>query len=123
MNKKAWSVILLCLTAISFLLTVVIFVNTGISIFELENTRVDSSNDMLPGASIVGAAFAIIGIWGGFVLLGGFVASIGFLSSLINTKIASNPIIKRISVVTLYAYSVILILLIGILIYCIASVF
>lgn len=123
MNKKVWSIILLCLTVISFLLTVVIFVNMGISIYELENSEIDSSNDMLPGASIIGMVFATFAIWGGFVIFGGIIASIGFFSSLINTKISPNPIINRISKVFLYFYSVILILIIGILIYFLVSIF
>ncbi len=123
MNKKVWSIILLCLTVISFLLTVVIFVNMGISIYELENSEIDSSNDMLPGASIIGMVFVAFAIWGGFVIFGGIIASIGFFSSLINTKISPNPIINRISKVFLYFYSVILILIIGILIYFLVSIF
>ena len=123
MNKKVWSVVLLCFIAISFLLTVVLFVNTGISLYELANMKPDQSNDPLPGGSVLGAAFAALSIWIGFVSLGGLAASVGFVSSIINTKIASNPVINRISLVSLYVNSVILILLIGILVYGIVSVF
>ena len=116
MNKKVWSVILLCFIAVSFLLTVVIFVNTGLSLYKLANMKVDSSNDPLPGASVLGVALTSLSIWIGLFSLGGFAASVGFVSSIIDTKIAPDPIIKRISLVSLCVNSGILILLIGILI-------
>lgn len=123
MNKKVLSVILLCFIAISFLLTFVLFVNTGISIYKLKNIKVDSSNEMLPSASVLGWAFATLATWLGFVSLAGLATSVGLILSFINIKIALNPIIKRISLVSLYVNCVILILLIGILVYGIVVVF
>ena len=123
MNKKVWSIILLCLILLSFIFTIVIFVNTGISLYQLKNTEIDTSNDILPGASVIGVAFAFIGLWGGFILISGITSSIGFVCSLVNTKITQNMIIHRISKAFLYFYSVVLILIFSIFVFFIVSVF
>ncbi len=123
MNKKVLSTILLCLILLSFIFTIVIFVNTGISLYQLKNTEIDTSNDILPGASVIGVAFAFIGLWGGFILISGITSSIGFVCSLVNTKITQNMIIHRISKAFLYFYSVVLILIFSIFVFFIVSVF
>ena len=123
MNKRVWSIILLCLIIVLFIFTVVVFVNTGISLYQLENAEIDTSNDELPGASIIGVVFTSIALWIGFIFIAGMVSSIGFLCSLVNTKIAQNIIINRISKAFLYVYSVILILIFFISIFCIVFVF
>ena len=111
MNKRVWAMILLCLIFVAFISTIVVFVNTGISLYQVKNTEIDTSNDMLPGASIIGAVFATIGLWIGFIFIGGIISSIGFLCSLINFKISEDMIIKRISKVFSYFYLVILTLI------------
>ena len=108
MNKRVWSMILLCLILVAFISTIVVFVNTGISLYQVENTEIDTSNDMLPGASIIGVVVATIGLWIGFIFIGGIISSIGFLCSLINFKISEDMIIKRISKAFTYFYLVIL---------------
>lgn len=114
MNKRLWSIILLCLITALFIFTVIVFVNTGISLYRLENAEIDSSNDILPGASIIGVAFTSITLWIGFIVIVGMVSSIGILCSLANTRIAQNTIINRISKAFLYFYSVLLVLILSI---------
>ena len=108
MNKRVWSMILLCLIFVAFISTIVVFVNTGISLYQVKNTEIDTSNDMLPGASIIGVVFATIGLWIGFIFIGSIISSIGVLCSLINFKISEDMIIKRISKAFSYFYLVIL---------------
>ena len=117
MEKKVWSIILLCLLAVLFIITVVIFVKTGIAIYELENTEIDSSNSILPLGGLFALTFVVIGLLFGFVQVAGFVASVGWILSLICIKIAPNSVIKRISNIALCFYSIVLILLVGIVIY------
>ena len=98
-------------------------VNTGISFCQEKNTEIDTSNDKLPGASIVGAAFATVGLWIGFIFIGGIISSIGFLCSLFNIKIAQDMIIKRISKAFSYFYLVVLALLFFAFVFFVISVF
>ena len=117
MNKRVCSIILLCLIIISFIFTVGVFVNTGISIYQLDNSEIDISNDKLPGASILGVAFVYVSLLLGLVIAGGIGSSIGFLCSLINVKISQNMIISRISKVFLCFYSIVLLLVFSIFIF------
>ena len=123
MNKKVLSTILLCLIFLSFIFTIVIFVNTGILLYQLENVEIDTTNDILPGASVIAAAFASIGLWIGFILTSEITSSIGFVCSLVNTKITQNMIIHRISKAFLCFYSVVLVLIFSVFIFFIVSVF
>ena len=123
MNKRVWSMILLCLIFVAFISTIVVFVNTGISLYQVKNTEIDTSNDMLPGASIIGVVFATIGLWIGFIFIGGIISSIGFLCSLINFKISEDMIIKRISKAFSYFYLVILTLIFTAFLFVVISVF
>ncbi len=112
MNKKICSNALLCLTSFLFLLLILLFVDAGISIYQLNNTTVDTSNDILPCGSILGIITANFAIWGGCLLFGFAISSVGFFSSLINTKIATNPLLAKISTVYLYVFSAVLILIV-----------
>ena len=123
MNKRVWSMILLCLIFAAFISTIVVFVNTGISLYQVKNTEIDTSNDMLSGASIIGAVFATIGLWIGFIFIGSIISSIGFLCSLINFKISEDMIIKRISKAFSYFYLVILTLIFTAFLFVVISVF
>lgn len=116
MNKKIWSYILLGLIAISFLLTVLLFVGTGVTVYELDHVK-ESSEGAKDPIVFLGAAFTVLGVWGGFVLLGGSVASVGFISSLANIKISSNTAIRRISFAALYLFSAVVILLAFVFVY------
>lgn len=116
MNKKVWSIILLCLIALSLVLTAVLCAETGISIYKIKNNEIDLSDNSLPGAPIISVLAYLVSAWGGFLLLEFVVASVGFISALINQKIAINTVVRRISTVFLCLYSAILLLIIGILI-------
>ncbi len=111
--KKICSVTLLCLTIVSFLLLVLLLVDTGISVYQLENMEIDSSNDTFPLESVVGLTVSAFAIWGGCLFFGLVFVSIGFFSSLINKKIAANQLISRVSTAFLYVNSVSLLLVIG----------
>ena len=111
MNKKVLSKILLCFIFLTLISMVVIFINTGISLYQLENTEIDTSNDIFPGASVIGAVFSSIGLWLGFVIISGITSSIGLVCSFVNVKITRNSIIHRISKAFLYFYFVVLLLI------------
>lgn len=106
MNKKIWSIILLCVTIALFIFTVVILYNT---FYELNNA-IDTS-EVSGVSAIIGVAVISLGLLIGFVFLGGGVSSVGFICSLINTKIAENTVIKRISKAFLCFFSAVLILI------------
>ena len=116
MRKKVLSVILLCLIIVAFVSTVVLGCSTGISIYSIYHNEIDTSNDVLPGASILVLASVFFAIWIALLLLF-FVSSVGWLSSFANSKVASNRVIKTISLAFMYYYSVVLLLSIGILTY------
>ena len=123
MNKRVWSMILLCLIFAAFISTIGLFVNTGISLYQFKNTEIDTSNDLLPGASIIAVFFVTIGIWIGFVFIGSIISSIGFLCSLINFKISEDMIIKRISKAFSCFYLVILTLIFTAFLFFVISAF
>ena len=106
MNKKIWSIILLCVTIALFIFTAVILYNT---FYELDNT-IDTS-EVSGVSAIIGAAVTSVVSLIGFVFLGGGVASVGFICSLVNIKIAENTVIKRISKAFLCFFSAVLILI------------
>ena len=116
MNKKTLSVILLCITLLSFLLTVVICVNTGVSLYQMENMSIDTSDDKLPLSSLAVASLSVTAVCIGFVGFGGAVAGVGFFSSIINFKISSHTV-SRISLVFLCFFSAVLLFIVGMLIY------
>ena len=110
MSKRIGSIVLLCLTVIMLLLTVVICVNMGLSFYQMDNHVIDTSCDMLPGASILAVAFTTISVWVGFLFFGGCAAAVGWISSLINTKIACSPAIRAVSVGFLCIFSAVLVI-------------
>ena len=122
MNKKVLSIILLCLTLLSFIFALAIFIDTGISLNRLENTEIDTSKDILPGVSIIGVIIASSVIWLELFLFGGIASSIGFACSLVNAKISQNIIIRRISKAFLCFYSVVLVLIFSHFVYFIVSI-
>ena len=78
MNKKLWSIVLLCLILLSFLVLILLFVDAGMSIYKINNTETDFSNDTLPGASIIGLTVAALATWGGFLIFGFIISAVGF---------------------------------------------
>ena len=123
MNKKNWSYILLCLIAISFLLMIILCVNTGMTLYGLENNKIDSSNEVLPGASIIGLAMTWSAVWAGFLFFGFGASSLGFISSLACRKISTKSWVKKISSGFLFFYSVVLIIIICISVYFLIKLF
>lgn len=117
MNKPIWSIVLFCVIILSFVLSVLIGVNTAVAISQMENLDTDTSNGRLPGASILGVMFVYIALWSASLLLLGAIASVGWICSFVNTKIASDRIIKSISYVFLIFYSVVVLLIVAILAY------
>ena len=109
MNKKSWSVVLLCLTVIFFAITVAFLIMSAISLFQFENVQIDPLNDSLPGASFIAImAGALVIFFTIFFVCGGLSAG-GFLFSLINIKISQNHIIKLVSKIFLGLNSAVLI--------------
>lgn len=112
MPKKLFSIILLCMIFVSFLLTLMIFIDTAISLYSLENNRKEASKTQV--ASLIGYMIGDLLTWGALFFFGFMSVSAGFFASLANTQIVPSSIIGRISKVFLYinsAFAVFLILL------------
>ncbi len=122
MNKKVWSIILLCLILLSFVFTIISFVLTGISLYQLENTEVDTSSEIYPGTTAIGIALVFTGLFIAFISINGITSLIGFVCSLVNVKISQNTIIRKISKVSLWFYSALLILIFSLVVFYIVSV-
>ncbi|MBE6540465.1 MAG: hypothetical protein E7674_06975 [Ruminococcaceae bacterium] len=100
MNKKVWSIILLCVICIAFVCEVGLVVGSN----ALLNVYEKRGEDI--------AMMAILPImYFGTIIIGGFIASVGFFCSLMNIKISPNRAIKIISIVSVCVWSVIFLLL------------
>lgn len=99
MNKKVWSIILLCVICLAFVCEVGLVVgsHTLLNVFE----KRDDDIAML-------GVFAYLYL--GTIIIGGYIASVGFSCSLVNIKMASNSVIKNISIVSVCVWSVIFLL-------------
>lgn len=104
MGKKVWSIILLCIICISFVCEVGLFVGFDMLVNEIE------SKGELPGNGL-GAIVLIVYLYFGTVIIGGFIASVGFFCSLMGIKTAQNSVVKNISIVSVCVWSVIFLLL------------
>lgn len=104
MGKKVWSIILLCVICIAFVCEVGLVVGFDMLVNEIE------SKGELPGNGL-GAIVLIVYLYFGTIIIGGFIASVGFFCSLMNIKIAPNPALKNISIVSVCIWSVIFLLL------------
>ena len=109
-EQKNWSIILLCLIVLCFALTVGTFVHTG---FTLHSIDVNAKS---PG-EVLGGLFATAFIWLGALMVSGGLCAVGCMCSLINVKIAQNPVIRKTSEAFLGGYSLLTIFLAGMLIY------
>lgn len=99
MGKKVWSIILLCIICISFVCEVGLVVGCHVSLNVFEKRGEDI------------AMMAILPImYFGTIIIGGFIASVGFFCSLVNIKIAPNTALKNISIVSVCVWSVIFLL-------------
>lgn len=110
MNKKNWSIILLCLIILCFVLTVGAFVYAGFTLHTVD-VNVDSPGEVL------GELFATAFIWLGALIVSGGLCAVGFICSLINVKIAQGPVIRKTSKVFLGVHSFLTIFLAGALIH------
>ncbi len=100
MNKKVWSIILLCIICISFVCEVGLLVGYHASLNAFEKRGEDI------------AMMAILPImYFGTIIIGGFIASVGFFCSLMGIKTAQNSALKNISIVSVCIWSVIFLLL------------
>ena len=116
MNKKNWSIILLCLIILCFVLTVGAFVYTGFTLHSID------LNAESPG-KVLAELFATAFIWLGALIVSGGLCAVGFICSLINVKIAQNPVIRKTSKVFLGVHSFLTIFLAGTLIYVLIQCF
>lgn len=103
MSKKAGSIAVLCVLTILLIVAVAIFFSTEGTLDDLNN--IDSSNDQLPGASILATIFASAAIWLGFIFGEFIVSMIGFAFSLVAVKIAPKGVLKGISIGFFVFYS------------------
>lgn len=100
MGKKVWSIILLCIICISFVCEVGLVVGCHVSLNAFEKRGEDI------------AMMAIIPLmYFGTVIIGGFIASVGFFCSLMSIKTAQNSVVKNISIVSVCVWSVIFLLM------------
>lgn len=114
MVKKLLSIILLGLIFVSFLLTLMIFIDTGIALYSLENNRKEASETQASSGYLIGYVIGSLATWGALFFFGFMSVSAGFFASLANTQIVPSSIIGRISKVFLYinsAFATVLILL------------
>ena len=103
MSNKAGSIAVICILTIFLIISVAIFFSTQNSLDNMQN--VDSSNDQLPGASVLATIIGSLTVWLGFIL-GEFIVSIvGFLVSCFAIKIAPNGVLKGISIGFFVLYS------------------
>lgn len=110
MNKKVLSIILLCVSVAALIATLALALDTALALSNLDASDL-SSNQSLPGESIIGLTVVVAAILGGAALLGFFISLIGFFASLININIAENRAVKIVSYVFFGIYSMIVILL------------
>ena len=99
MGKKVWSIILLCVICLAFVCEVGLVVGCHVSLNAFESRGED---------------IAMLGVFAylylGTIIIGGFIASVGFFCSLVNIKIAPNTALKNISIVSVCVWSVIFLL-------------
>ncbi len=100
MNKKAWSIILLCVICFAFVCETGLIVGCHIKLNEI-GLRTGGDISVL-------AVFTYLHL--GTVIIGGLIASVGFFCSLVNIKIAPNTALKNISIVSVCVWSVIFLL-------------
>ena len=100
MGKKVWSIILLCVICIAFVCEVGLVVGSN----ALLNVYEKRGEDI--------AMMAILPImYFGTIIIGGFIASVGFFCSLMGIKTAQNSVFKNVSIVSVCIWSVIFLLL------------
>ena len=111
MKKKVLSIILTVVIIINCILTVILGAACVVAICSPQIEEVDSSGDLLPGASVIGVLLAYFAIVLGLMILEFMIASVGFLASVVNFKIAPHPILQKASLIAAYFFGAIIVLL------------
>ena len=96
--KKTLSIIFLCVAIITFILTLVLAIDTNFSMLELNNTEPDIEN--LLGEIMVGLA-----IWFAFLIIAFLLSAVGLFSSMLCKRFSESAVIQRISAVTMYIHA------------------
>lgn len=104
MNKKAWSVVLLCVLAVLLIVLCAVGFKIQKSLETLEHA--DTSNGAIPGAGMLTLVYANLSLYFGFLMTTLMISFVGFLISCLNISIAPNRLIKGCSVGFLVLYSV-----------------
>lgn len=116
-NKTRWSVALLCITVAALLLMAALCLVTLQSVDNVQNAPTDPEGEALPGGAMLTALYAAIVISGGFAFWLFILSSAGFVASVINLKIATNGVIRWISVGFSVFYSAVILLVAGAVVY------
>ena len=104
MNKKAWSVVLLCVLAVLLIVLCAVGFKIQKSLETLEYA--DASNGVIPGAGMLTLVYANLSLYFGFSMTTLMISFVGFLISCLNISIAQNRLIKGCSVGFLVLYSI-----------------
>ena len=110
MNKKVWSIVVLCILLALAVFLCCLAVATADKMDTVQNA--DPSNDALPGASFVAGVFAGFSLGFGFVAVSMIVSFVGFSLSCLNMIIAPNRIVRAFSIGFLVIYSIPAVLLV-----------
>ncbi len=109
MSNKAGSIAVICILTILLIISVAIFFSTQNSFDNMQDNmqNADSSNDQLPGASVLATILGTMVVWLGFILGEFIVSMIGFAGSILAIKIAPSRVLKGISIGFFVFYSLI----------------
>ena len=110
MNKKVWSIAVLCVLAALMIFLCVFGFATAAQMDALQNA--DPSDDALPGASFGARVFVGFSLGFGFTAITMIVSFVGFSLSCLNMVLAPNRIVKGFSIGFLVIYSIPAILLV-----------
>ncbi len=100
MNKKVWSVLLLCLAIVAFIATAVLAIDTNSTILKLNNAEISVE-------SFLGELMVLIATWLAFVFFAFLLSAVGFFAAMGGMKLAQSTMIKRISTAIMYIHAVI----------------
>lgn len=70
MVKKLLSIMLLGFIFISFLLTLMLFIDTGIALYSLENNRKEASETQASSGYLIGYVIGSLATWGALFFFG-----------------------------------------------------
>lgn len=110
MNKKIWSIVVLCILFALAVFLCFFAVATADKMDAVQNA--DPSNDVLPGASFVAGVFVSFSLGIGFAAVSMIVSFVGFSLSCLSMIIAPNRIVKAFSIGFLVIYSIPAVLLV-----------